>query len=115
MDEGRYTCEAVIHIFHLNVEKYVGNETVENCKQEKKTVKILLQRSLLLFSLLNCNCAHGNIKLHGAFQETKYSTLVPSKILSASVSMKHKQTKSGPIEVKQIDIQFDTSKSKEKN
>ena len=64
---------------------------------------------MLLFSLLNC--------AHGASRETKKSTLVPSKILSASVSMRHKQTKLGPTEVKQIDeidIQFDTSKSKEK-
>ena len=63
-------------------------------------------KSMLLFSLLNC--------AHGASRETKKSTLDPSKILSASVSMRDEQTKSGPIEVKQIGIQFDTSKSKEK-
>ena len=34
-----------IHILQFNVdEKHVGNKTVENCKQDNKTVKILLQR-----------------------------------------------------------------------
>ena len=98
-----------IHILQFNVdEKHVGNKTVENCKQDNKTAKILLQRYEVHAAFLTSELCTG------ASRETKKSTLDPCKILSASVSMRDEQTKSGPIEVKQIGIQFDTSKSKEK-